>query len=143
MPDGEFAIVTRYDVHVACGNGHIVYDEMPLDQGSAYRCDWLKSEGYYLRNLFTVQAVGESMEPSIYAGDALLVDRAQSSVQDGQVFLLRFGDEVRVKRLYKRADGGIRVVSDNASKFPEEVVTAKDMSHIQIIGRVVHKSGRM
>lgn len=143
LPEGEFVIVPRFDIHVACGNGHVVYDEMPMEQGAAFRSDWVKREGLYLRNLATVRATGDSMEPSIYAGDALLVDRAQTHVQDGRVFLLRFGDEVRVKRLFKRADGGVRIVSDNAGKYPEEVVTAAEMEHIEIIGRVVHKSGAM
>lgn len=143
LPEGEFVIVPRFDIHVACGNGHVVYEEMPMEQGAAFRSDWVKREGLYLRNLATVRATGDSMEPSIYPGDALLVDRAQTQVQDGRVFLLRFGDEVRVKRLFKRADGGLRIVSDNGGKYPEEVVTAAEMEHIEIIGRVVHKSGAM
>lgn len=143
LPEGEFVIVPRYDIHVACGNGHVVYDEMPKEQGAAYRTDWVKREGLYLRNLANVTAAGDSMEPSIYAGDALLVDRSQTEVQDGRVYLIRFGDEVRAKRLFKRADGGIRIVSDNAGKYPEEIVTAADMTHIEIIGRIVHKSGMM
>lgn len=143
LPEGEFVIVPRFDIHVACGNGHVVYDEMPMEQGAAFRSDWVKREGLYLRNLATVRATGDSMEPSIYPGDALLVDRAQTQVQDGRVFLLRFGDEVRVKRLFKRADGGLRIVSDNSGKYPEEIVTAAEMEHIEIIGRVVHKSGAM
>lgn len=143
LPEGEFVIVPRFDIHVACGNGHVVYDEMPMEQGAAFRSDWVKREGLYLRNLATVRAAGDSMEPSIYAGDALLVDRAQTHVQDGRVYLLRFGDEVRVKRLFKRADGGLRIVSDHGGKYPEEVVTAAEMEHIEIIGRVVHKSGAM
>lgn len=143
LPEGEFVIVPRFDIHVACGNGHVVYDEMPMEQGAAFRSEWVKREGLYLRNLATVRAAGDSMEPSIYAGDALLVDRAQTHVQDGRVFLLRFGDEVRVKRLFKRADGGLRIVSDHGGKYPEEVVTAAEMEHIEIIGRVVHKSGAM
>lgn len=143
LPEGEFVIVPRFDIHVACGNGHVVYDEMPMEQGAAFRSEWVKREGLYLRNLATVRATGDSMEPSIYAGDALLVDRAQTHAQDGRVFLLRFGDEVRVKRLFKRADGGLRIVSDNGGKYPEEVITAAEMEHIEIIGRVVHKSGAM
>ena len=143
LPEGEFVIVPRFDIHVACGNGHVVYEEMPMEQGAAFRSDWVKREGLYLRNLATVRATGDSMEPSIYPGDALLVDRAQTQVQDGRVFLLRFGYEVRVKRLFKRADGGLRIVSDNGGKYPEEVVTAAEMEHIEIIGRVVHKSGAM
>ena len=143
LPEGEFVIVPRYDLHVAAGNGHVVYEEMEHEQGQAYRTSSVRKLGTSARNLMTVYAKGESMEPSIYAGDALLVDRGQREVQDRNVYVLRYGHEIRVKRLFKRPDGGLRIVSDNAGAFPEEVVTAAEMEHIEVIGRVVERSGRM
>ena len=143
LPEGEFVIVPRYDIHVAAGNGHVVYDELEHEQGQAYRSSSVRSLATSAKNLMTVYAKGESMEPSIYEGDALLVDRGQTTVKDRQVYILRYGHEIRVKRLFLRPDGGLRIVSDNASAFPEEVITADDMKHIEIIGRVVERSGRM
>ena len=143
LPEGEFVIVPRYDLHVAAGNGHVVYEEMEHEQGQAYRTNSIRKLGSKASNLMTVYAKGDSMEPSIYAGDALLVDRGQREVQDRNVYVLRYGHEIRVKRLFKRPDGGLRIVSDNTNGFPEEVVTAAEMEHIEIIGRVVERSGRM
>ena len=143
LPEGEVVIVPRYDLHVAAGNGHVVYEEMEHEQGQAYRTNSIRKLGSKASNLMTVYAKGDSMEPSIYAGDALLVDRGQREVQDRNVYVLRYGHEIRVKRLFKRPDGGLRIVSDNTNGFPEEVVTAVEMEHIEIIGRVVERSGRM
>lgn len=143
LPDGEYVIIPRYDLHVAAGNGHVVYDELEHDQGQAYRTSSIRSLGTCAANLMTVYARGESMEPSIYDGDALLVDRGQLSVKDRQVYVIRYGHEIRVKRLFLRPDGGLRIVSDNASAFPEEIVKAEEMQHIEIIGRVVERSGKM
>lgn len=143
LPEGEFVIVPRFDVHVSAGNGHVVCEEQNHEQGQAYRTDSIRNMRLSAKNLMTVYAKGESMEPSIYAGDALLVDRSQTAVQDRLVYILRYGDEVRVKRLFRRPDGGLRIVSDNAAAFPEEVVPANEMQHIEIIGRVVERSGRM
>ena len=143
LPEGEFVIVPRYDVHVAAGNGHVVYDELEHDQGQAYRTSSVRNLATKASNLMTVYAKGESMEPSIYEGDALLVDRGQTTVKDRQVYILRYGYEIRVKRLFMRPDGGLRIVSDNSSAFPEEVITGEEMKHIEIIGRVVERSGRM
>lgn len=143
LPEGEFVIVPRYDVHVAAGNGHVVYDELEHDQGQAYRTSSVRNLATKASNLMTVYAKGESMEPSIYEGDALLVDRGQTTVKDRQVYILRYGHEIRVKRLFLRPDGGLRIVSDNSSAFPEEVITGEEMKHIEIIGRVVERSGRM
>lgn len=143
LPEGEFVIVPRFDVHVSAGNGRVVCEEQNHEQGQAYRTDSIRNMRLSAKNLMTVYAKGESMEPSIYAGDALLVDRSQTAVQDRLVYVLRYGDEVRVKRLFRRPDGGLRIVSDNAAAFPEEVVPANEMQHIEIIGRVVERSGRM
>lgn len=143
LPEGEFVIVPRYDIHVAAGNGHVVYDEREHDQGQAYRASSVRNLATKASNLMTVYAKGESMEPSIYEGDALLVDRGQTTVKDRQVYILRYGHEIRVKRLFLRPDGGLRIVSDNSSAFPEEVITGEEMKHIEIIGRVVERSGRM
>lgn len=143
LPEGEFVIVPRYDLHVAAGNGHVVYEEIEHEQGQAYRTNSIRRLGTMASNLMTVYAKGDSMEPSIYAGDALLVDRGQREVQDRNVYVLRYGHEIRVKRLFRRPDGGLRIVSDNTNGFPEEVVTATEMEHIEIIGRVVERSGRM
>lgn len=142
LPPDQYVIVPRYDLRVAAGNGHVVYDELELDQGKAYRTEYIRAEGFYARHLLCLRAIGDSMEPSIKSGDTLLIDRNQNQVQDRNVYVLRYGDEIRVKRLYRRPDGGLRIVSDNPL-YPEEIVTAADMHHIEIIGRVVERSGRM
>lgn len=142
LPLDQYVIVPRYDLHVAAGNGHVVYDELELDQGKAYRTDYIRAEGFYARNLLCLRALGDSMEPSIKSGDTLLIDRSQNQVQDRNVYVLRYGNEIRVKRLYRRPDGGLRIVSDNPL-YPEEIITSADMHHIEIIGRVVERSGRM
>lgn len=142
LPEGRYVIVRRYDLHVAAGNGHVVYDEQELDQGKAYRTDYIRSEGFYAKDLLCVRARGDSMEPVIASGDTLLIDRSQCQIQDRGVYVLRYGNEIRVKRLYLRPDGGLRIVSDNP-QFPEEIVTGADMRHIEILGRVVERSGRV
>ena len=142
LPPDQYIIVPRYDLHVAAGNGHVVYDELELEQGKAYRTDYIRAEGFHARNLLCLRVLGDSMEPSIASGDTLLIDRSQKQVQDRKVYVLRYGDEIRVKRLYRRPDGGLRIVSDNPL-YPEEIVTAADMTHIEIIGCVVERSGRM
>ena len=80
------------------------------------------------------------MEPSLCAGDALLVDRSQIAVMEGKVYVLRYGDEVRVKRLFKRPDGGLKIISDNRA-FPAIDVPVHELAGVEIIGRVIHRAG--
>jgi phage repressor protein C with HTH and peptisase S24 domain len=81
------------------------------------------------------------MEPTLYDGDSALIDISDTAVRDGKVYVLRYGDGFRIKRLLKRFDGSIVLVSDN-KKYPEEVVTEQQAAQfITILGRVRDRSG--
>lgn len=141
LPEGHYVIVPRYDVHVSAGNGHVVYDEKPLEQGHAYRTRFIKEKGLYARHLISIYAIGTSMEPRIRSGDSLLIDRSQTAIKDGLVYVLSFGGEVKVKRLFKRPDGGLLVVSDNKVGHTDMTIEAKDMPLVTLIGEVIEVSG--
>jgi phage repressor protein C with HTH and peptisase S24 domain len=143
LPEGAYVFVPRYDVHVSAGNGRIVHIEKMHDQPQAFRSGWIKRKRLQHSGLMCVCAHGDSMEPIIGDGYSLLADRNQRAVIDGKIYILRYGDEVRVKRLFKRPDGGLLVRSDNTANYPDMTVTAEDMQHVEIIGRVVHVSGEV
>lgn len=85
--------------------------------------------------------VGDSMVPTIYDGDFAFVDCGDQAVRDGNVYLLRYGDGFRVKRLMKRFDGSIVLVSDN-KKYPDELVTEDQAAQfVTVLGRVRDRSG--
>lgn len=89
---------------------------------------------------------GQSMEPRISDGDVLLVNRGEKEIQSGEVYVLGFPAEgIRAKRLHWMADGRLRVSSDNPdkAKYPDEFYSPEDSSHLNIIGRVVHRGGRV
>jgi phage repressor protein C with HTH and peptisase S24 domain len=141
LPDGEYVIIPRFDVHVSAGNGHVIYEEIKMAQGHAYRTEFIKRNGLYARNLIAIYAKGSSMEPRIRDGDSLLVDRAQTSITDGSVYVVSYAGEVRVKRLQRRPDGGLVIVSDNKHGHADVQVSIEDLPHIHIIGKVIEVSG--
>lgn len=69
-----------------------------------------------------------------------MIDMGQKDVEDGHVYAIRYGDELRIKRLYKTFDGGIRIVSDNPT-YPEERISRADMAHVGIIGKAIWRAG--
>lgn len=83
---------------------------------------------------------GEALTPQLRPGDIVLVDQAQTEVSDGQVYVIRYGDELRFRRLARRFDGGLILRSDNPHPT-EEVVSAQDATLIRVIGRVVARWG--
>lgn len=143
LPNNKYVFVPRYDISVSAGNGHSVECELVKDQPQAFRSEWVKQQRLS-RDLVCVTAHGDSMEPTIFNGDTLLVDRGSREVTPGRVYVIRYGNEIRVKRLSRRYDGALIVRSDNAAKYPEEIVPPEVLGeHVEIIGKVVWKGGEM
>lgn len=142
LPHGQYAFVRRMRVRVSAGNGQIVFEEEEEDP-LAFTTRWIKSRGLNCAHLVIVSATGDSMEPTIRDGSLLLIDRAQTSPQEGKVFAIRYGDEMRVKRIYSRYDGGLILRSDNRSQYPDQEIPAADLRHIEIVGRIVWSAGEM
>lgn len=142
LPEGQYVFVRRMRVRLSAGNGHLIFDE---EEGEplAFTTRWIKSRGLSSAHLVVVTAAGDSMEPTIRDGNLILIDRAQTTMQEGHVFAIRYGDELRVKRLYARYDGGLILRSDNRSKYPDQEIPAPDLRHIDIVGRVVWSAGEM
>ncbi len=133
-PDSH-AHIPALTMEVGAG-GRINYEVQPDGVGDAYRLDWLASKGLDPEKLFKTQVFGDSMEPMMYAGDWIMVDRSQRYIIDGKQYVIRFGDEMRVKTLFKRPDGGMVISSEN-KRHPDVVVSNGDDEHVDIIGRVI------
>ena len=133
----RFVVVPHYDVKVGAGPGKIVCDVDQRHQGMAFQVGWLRSLGLNPAKLMCLNAAGDSMEPSIQDGAMLLVDTAQKTVISGKVYVIRYGDEIRVKRLSRRYDGALVIQSDNQF-YKEEVIPPEALDDgVGIIGRVI------
>lgn len=137
----EFTIIPRYDITVSAGNGHTVSEEVQKNKGQAYRADWLKAMGLKGHELKSIRAKGDSMMPTFGDGCALLVDFSHKDIIEGKVYIIRFGDEIRVKRIHKRPDGGVIIRSDNRDAYPDINIPPEEMKNIEVLGRVRHYSG--
>lgn len=137
-----FTKIDRYRVQFAAGagNDHEVIEAEPQ---LAFRMDWLQKKGWHPLSLKVFYADGRSMEPRIQDGDVLLVDTADRKIRDGKVYALLHSGRARVKRLFMRVDGALRICSDNSGpEFAEELVPKELLEHVQVIGRVVWIGGQ-
>ncbi len=140
-PDQEKnAAIPRLKMYVDTENYHIIYDPLVEKKPQSFRRNWIHEQGWKEKDLICVYAPGDSMLPTISDGANLMINRGETTVLDGKVYAIRFGREIRVKRLYLRPDGGFTVRSDNPGFDPVEV-PANQLDHIAIIGRVVWQSG--
>lgn len=140
LPPDRYVLIPRLSVRFGAGPGKFAW-KVNTEQPLAFLSDWLRGQRMNPQQLVTFMAEGESMQPIIRDGSVLLVDLSQTHVVDGRIYALRYGDELRVKRLFKRLDGTLIIRSDFAECYPEEVVSGSDLEQLQIIGRVVWVGG--
>jgi phage repressor protein C with HTH and peptisase S24 domain len=130
---GEFALVTRLFHEDKAGR-----DVKGIEEGGgeryAFRRVWLYSKGN-VEDLVLIEAKGDSMDPTIAAGDAVLINCAEKRVIEGHMYALRTQNAVMVKRLQPIGAARIKVMSDN--KLYDSYEIDLGSGDIDIIGQVV------
>jgi phage repressor protein C with HTH and peptisase S24 domain len=135
----EYVVVPRYAVEAAAGAGVVVTDEQIVDY-LAFRHDWVHRHGWAPNRLLVISAVGDSMEPTIADGDALLVNQGAPRLRDNAVYALVIGDALVVKRLERLVDGSVVIRCDNP-RYREQVVAPGAVGDLRIVGQVVWAGG--
>jgi phage repressor protein C with HTH and peptisase S24 domain len=89
------------------------------------------------RSLRLIHALGDSMEPTLSAGDIVLVDLSRKSPDVDGVYVLKAFERLFIKRVSQNIkDGSWRVASDNPQHQSTETLTMSQ--DIECVGRVVH-----
>ena len=133
---GSLVSVMRHPVAVSAGPGAVVTEEFGKPY-FAFDERWLKAlTPTTADNLSIVRVEGDSMAPTLNAGDEILVDLGDCAgrLRDG-IYVLRVDDSLVVKRLALHPMGGrVTVQSDNPaySDWPD-----CDVDELHCIGRVI------
>ena len=110
-------LVDQIDLAVAAGSGAEAEDETVTER-LTFRLDWLKSHGLDPSQCTVVKVQGESMDPTLPEGSAILVDRARRRRRSGGIFVVRTADGVVVKRAGKDEAGRWLLLSDHPAWKP-------------------------
>ncbi|MBV5272213.1 MAG: helix-turn-helix transcriptional regulator [Lamprocystis purpurea] len=140
LPTDRYTLIPRRKIGLSQESGALVLEaETPplvLDT------EWLRRSGLRAEHAAVLYMQEDSMEPSIRQGDVLLVDLGEQKIQDGGIFAIRYAHELRVRRLYRRYDGGLILRSENRGRYPDETIPPADQDvHVQVIGRVLWRGG--
>lgn len=137
----RYAQLRVVSAELSAGTGamdQIEYEEKPLP----FLRPTLREAGVTSKNAVIVRIIGTSMEPVLTPGDTVGVDTgSKQPIKNGDAYALRDIDMVRVKLLYRRPGGGLRIRSYNRDEYPDEDLTADEVNErITIIGRVFWSS---
>jgi phage repressor protein C with HTH and peptisase S24 domain len=108
-----------------------------------FRHDWLR--GTFARDpadLILEIAVGESMEPNIRNGDLLLIDTTDLTFRNFGIYVIEVRAERLVKRVQRKFDGSLILISDNKIYQPESI-PADLAKEVQVVGRVIWRGGQL
>jgi len=131
----DFVFAPGYDE-----NGRGVLRSEQVVDFLAFKKEWVRTKlNVDPRNLLLIAAVGDSMTPTLEDSDLLLVDLSEPRFRHDGIYVLRRENLLEVKRLQRRPDGSLSIISDNPAYAP--AIVAGDT--IQIIGRVIWAAGRL
>ena len=138
LDDDEIEIPFFKDFSFACGGGSI--SEAIANETRKLRMSkaTLRNLSITKENAVAATAMGDSMSPTIKDGDTIHLDLGRKNIKDGKIFAICIGGLFYCKRLYNLPLGGVRIVSDNSTEFPEFHLSEQDRvdQQFEIIGWV-------
>ena len=111
--DADYVAVS--EVTTAAGTGATI-DTERVSGRMKFPRTWLNRHGLSAPECRIIRVAGESMEPTLADGCAILVNQASRRRRDNRIFVIRIDDELIVKRAAKDPAAGWQLVSDNPNK---------------------------
>lgn len=137
--DGQPATLVHlpvFDVRASAGLGLPVGPEVQLG-AIAFAPTFLRDRGATPDQCSIITASGDSMQPSIPDGSLLVVDHSQTEIKNGHIMVINVGEDLLVKRIRRRVDGLIDLISDNPA-YPPETLGPDTLLQLRVVGRVVY-----
>ena len=121
------------DIRASAGGGAEVFDEdyelITMDETLLRTVAGFSDPD----NLDAIHVDGESMEPTLQDGSIVFIDRTQKDIAKEGIYVAATTAGLFIKRIRRRADGMIELISDNPAYSPELLTP----DEVQIVGKVV------
>jgi len=127
------------DVNASAGGGSDVDGEKAEDLKIPEQFITMLGGENQLKTIEAINVTGDSMEPTFSYNDIIFINRAKTDLHNGGIFTLRTEAGLFIKRIEKRMDGKIDIISDN----PVYSTQTLNINEIEVIGRVVSKFGNV
>lgn len=138
----NYVLVPRFDVKASAGGGSLIHSEQVVDH-LVFKLEWVnRALGVSPKHLALISVKGDSMEPTLSDGDLVLIDTSAGNIENNAIYVLQYNGTLLVKRIQKKLDGSVLIISDN-SMYKQEVLTGDLAAQLNVIGRVVWSGRRM
>ncbi len=134
--DDKILYIPRYNIEMSAGTGRW--------QDHAEKIDDIPFTAEFIQRrlgrsstdgLIMAYAYGDSMEPTIFSGDLLMIDTNKKSVNSG-IYAMAYMDMFYVKRLDLKLDK-IEVISDSREKYKPFEIEAASIDQFNLVGPVI------
>lgn len=114
----------------SAGNGYINFSNQPLYN------KLIRKNGFH-EHCYLIEVAGNSMEPLIQDGAYVVVDPYQTDYIEGKVYVIKYGDEVYIKRVILKTDANLMILKSINPDYEDIYITGEESEQIKIIGRAV------
>ncbi|MFT8804570.1 MAG: S24 family peptidase [Acetobacter aceti] len=143
-PSDDIVHLDYYDVRASAGFGAMNSEDAP-EKVAVSRAFLRNDLGLSPDSALMLQVDGDSMEPTLNAGNRIIVDTRRHPALNG-IHVLIFGGMLMVKRLVANLDGTVTVQSDNPVYAPQTAAISRFQwgkpdgnDTITVIGRVAYR----
>lgn len=114
----------------SAGNGYINFSNQPLYN------KLIRKNGFH-EHCYLIEVAGNSMEPLIQDGAFVVVDPYQTDYIENKVYVLKYGDEVYIKRVILKPEANVMILKSINPDYDDIYIPADQSDQIKIIGRAV------
>ncbi|MBI3755761.1 MAG: hypothetical protein HY265_06345 [Deltaproteobacteria bacterium] len=138
--DTDFVSIPMVSGKISAGKGLI--PETAVELKLAFKKDWIQRHGDP-RNMALIRVSGDSMEPTLYSGDIVLVDHNLNYIDpQGGIYAVAMNDVIMIKRVQViYPSKKVRIISDNIKYKPLEASSEQVIINGKVIwfGREIER----
>ncbi|SQD80417.1 XRE family transcriptional regulator [Moritella yayanosii] len=138
-PDNsDYTKIPHFDVQASAGTGSELVESGINKNTVDIHPQTLLDQGLNPEGLLSMYVKGDSMEPSLFDGDMILVKKMITpfSILEG-VYIFRVFNEIFIKRIqFNKYSAKLKVDSDNPF-YDSYTITGNDLNDVEIIGEVI------
>lgn len=129
LPSEDF-ISIPVRAKASAGNGYLNFSNEPLYN------KLIRKNGFH-EHCYLIEVSGNSMEPLIQDGAYVVVDPYQTDYIEGKVYVLKYADEVYIKRVLLKSEANLMILKSINPDYEDIYITGDESEQIKIIGRAV------